>query len=249
MSTHNVKLFVATPMFGGQCHGTFTQSLLQLQMLCAIRNIEFQFRIITNESLIPRARNLLVREFLKSDFTHLMFIDSDIEFHAKDVLSLIEKDVPLIGGTYPGKKINWENIHNAAQYDHVHAKDLQHFSAIPLLRLNDEQIDLNQINMTEPYEVEGIPTGFMMVQRHVFEQLKPLVPSYEDPYKESDEVTHVFFDTSIKNGHFLSEDYHFCFLWREQGESVYWAPWIITNHIGTYTFQGGFNFAPKKEST
>ena len=44
---------------------------------------------IFNESLITRARNYLVDEFLRAEeFTHLMFIDSDINFNPKDVLSL-----------------------------------------------------------------------------------------------------------------------------------------------------------------
>lgn len=240
------KLFVATPMYGGQCFGTFVQPLLQLQMMCAVKGIEFQFRIITNESLIPRARNLLAREFLKSGYTHMLFIDADIEFNPQDVFKMIEADKPLIGGTYPGKKINWENVHNAVGHG-IAPEHLTHFTALPMIRLKRETMDLNKVNMGEPVEVRAVPTGFMMIKREVFEKLEDKVPNYPDPYAEDKskaEVTKIFFDTSMRGDDYLSEDYHFCYLWTDNGGEVYWAPWVVLNHIGTYVFQGGFNFAP-----
>lgn len=250
MSTHK-KLFVATPMYGGQCYGTFTQSLLKLQLLCAYHKIEFQFRMITNESLIPRARNLLAREFLKSHYTHLLFIDADIEFNAEDVLKMLDTDLPLIGGTYPGKRINWDNIYNAANHKGIKADDLQHFVSMPIIRLKRKTMDLKEINMNFPVEVRAIPTGFMMIKREVFERLSDIVPHYPDPYaenKDTAETTKIFFDTSLRGDDYLSEDYHFCYLWTDLGEKVYWAPWINLNHTGTYVFQGGFNFAPPVEN-
>lgn len=247
MSSVDTKLFVATPMYGGQCFGTFMQSMLQLQMLCAVKGIEFQFRMIGNESLIPRARNLLAREFIKSEYTHIMFVDADIEFNAVDVLKMLETDLPLIGGTYPGKRINWDNIYNASQHSHIKADDLEHFTSMPMIRLKRDTMDLNKVNMGEPVEVRAVPTGFMLIKREVFDKLAPTVPGYPDPYAEDKataEVTKIFFDTSMRGDDYLSEDYHFCYLWTDSGEKVHWAPWVILNHIGTYTFQGGFNFAP-----
>lgn len=246
-----VSLFVATPMYGGQCYGTYMQSILSLQYLCLHAGIQLQVRIIGNESLIPRARNLLTREFLKSDATHLLFIDSDIEFNAPDVLRMLKADKPLIGGTYPGKKMNWQNIYNAANHDGIGPEHLKHFESMPMIRLERETLDLNKVNTAEPIEVRALPTGFMMIKREVFESLEHLVPNYPDPYAENPEeaeVTKIFFDTSMRGDDYLSEDYHFCYLYRDNGGKVYWAPWVVLNHIGTYTFQGGFNFAPDPEA-
>ena len=75
------KLFVATPMYGGQCHGMFAKSMADLSAICAKYGIEMRAYYLFNESLITRARNYCVDEFMRSDFTHMMFIDSDIGFN------------------------------------------------------------------------------------------------------------------------------------------------------------------------
>ena len=59
-------IFVATPMYGGQCFGFFTQGCLQLQKLAMNSNLDLTFSFLFNESLIQRGRNLLANAFLKS---------------------------------------------------------------------------------------------------------------------------------------------------------------------------------------
>jgi len=66
------KLFVSTPMYGGQCYGFYTQSLLQLTNICREKNMENLMSFLFNESLITRGRNALVQGFMKTDCTHLM---------------------------------------------------------------------------------------------------------------------------------------------------------------------------------
>ena len=60
------KLFVATPCYGGQCLGLYAKACLDLQITCIQHGIECRFSFIFNESLITRARNYLVDEFLRS---------------------------------------------------------------------------------------------------------------------------------------------------------------------------------------
>ena len=86
------KLFVATPMYGGQCNGLYMKACLDLQATCIQYGIECRFSFIFNESLITRARNYLVDEFLRSDCTHLLFIDADICYNPQDVLALLALD-------------------------------------------------------------------------------------------------------------------------------------------------------------
>ena len=83
------KLFVATPMYGGQCHGMYTRSTNDLSALCMHYGIEVKFYYLFNESLITRARNYCCDEFMRSDSTHMIFIDSDIGFDARDVISMM----------------------------------------------------------------------------------------------------------------------------------------------------------------
>ena len=111
------KIFIATPMYGGQCAGMYSKACIDLATMCANYGVETRFFFIFNESLITRARNYLVDEFLRAEgFTHLMFIDSDIHFDPRDVLSLAvlcDDDHPIIGGPYGKKCIAWEKIKRA----------------------------------------------------------------------------------------------------------------------------------------
>ena len=83
------KLFVAAPMYGGQCAGMFARSVADLSALCTKYGIPLQFYFLFNESLITRARNYCCDEFMRSDCQHLMFIDSDIGFNPQDVIALM----------------------------------------------------------------------------------------------------------------------------------------------------------------
>ena len=69
------SLFVATPMYGGMNHGLYMKACLDLQGLCMQYGVAVKFSFLFNESLITRARNYLVDEFLhRSDCTHLLFL-------------------------------------------------------------------------------------------------------------------------------------------------------------------------------
>lgn len=105
------KLMVATPMYGGNCAGMYSRSIADLSALCASYGVVVKFYFLFNESLITRARNYCVDEFMRSDCTHLMFIDSDIGFNAQDVIALLALQSPdakddqydILAGPYPKK--------------------------------------------------------------------------------------------------------------------------------------------------
>ena len=84
----------------------------------------------------------------------------------------------------------------------------------------------------------------MMIKRGVFEKLAPHVPEYRTSTHKVDgeyvkPLTSEFFGLSIDNtGCMLSEDYHFCELWRKHGGKVHANPFIKLQHVGTYIFGG-----------
>ncbi len=174
------KLFVATPMYGGQCAGMFTRSIADLSAICAKYQIPLQLYFLFNESLITRARNYCVDEFMRSGATHLMFIDSDIGFNPQDVLALLammtdESEYDVMGGPYPKKCISWEKIKQAVDKG-VADKDpnvLEKFVGDYVFNPKGSQ---KEIPIGAPVEVMEIGTGFMMVRRKTFEDYEKAYP-------------------------------------------------------------------------
>ena len=239
------KLFIATPMYGGMAHGLYIKSCLDLQTTMNKYGIETKFSFLFNESLITRARNYLVDEFLRSDHTHLLFIDSDIHYNPQDVLALMALDKDVIGGPYPKKSINWGNVAQAARSQpNMDPKELEQLVGEYVFNVVK---GTKQFSVTEPLEVMEIGTGFMMVKREVFEKMEKEYPSIRykpdhvgQAHFDGSRYIHAYFDTVIDpdSHRYLSEDYMFCQYWRAIGGKIWLCPWMKTTHVGTYGFQG-----------
>lgn len=238
------KVFIGTPMYGGMCAGFYATSIIGLQRAFRDNNNEAQMSFMFNESLITRARNALAHQFLKSDAEYLFFIDADIQFRPEQVQPMIDADVDIICGIYPKKEINWQSVSNAVKND-VPLEQLCKHTGSWVVNLVDYAGSVT-VPINQPLEIFAGGTGFMLIKRKVFEELKDKVPTYtNDVVDLSDsmkpqEVVHEFFATSIEpeTNRLLSEDYHFCRIWRLTGGKVYAAPWVELGHVGSYLFDG-----------
>ena len=163
------KLFVSTPMYGGQCAGMFCRSTNDLSAAAVHHGIEVRFYYLFNESLITRARNYCADEFLRSDCTHMLFIDSDIGFNAVDVfamLALMSDDSPydILCAPYPKKCIAWEKIKTAVDKG-MADQDVNALEKYVGDYVFNPANGQSQIQISEPAEVLESGTGFMMIRR------------------------------------------------------------------------------------
>lgn len=234
------NIYIATPMYGGVCSGQYTSDLLNLSATFLKKRWKCCFRYIINESLITRARNNLVHNFLNHELqcTHLLFIDADISgFSGNDVCKMIEADVDVIAGVYPTKNINWSAIENNLQFISNEA-DMKKISTTYVF--NQKPDTTRNIESSDDIiEVDNVGTGFMLIKRQVFEKLSKHVQVYiNDSIGSELETTYNFYDTSIDDEYrvLLSEDYHFCKSWTDIGGKIYIAPWVDLKHTGNYTF-------------
>jgi hypothetical protein len=249
------KLFVATPMYGGQCNGIYTRSICDLTALCVKYGIEVRSYFLFNESLITRARNYCVDEFLRSDAEHLLFIDSDIGFNPQDVIALMALQSPespydVIAAPYPKKCITWEKIYAAVNKGVVDNNPgvLEDFVGDFVFNpAMDKGEQSKTIRLDEPAEVLETGTGFMMIRRSTFNKYKEQYPQYSykpdhvrtEAFDGSREI-HAYFDCIIdpETKRYLSEDYMFCQNVRKMGSKVWLCPWMHLQHAGTYVFAG-----------
>ena len=244
------KIFVATPMYGGQCHGMYTKSSCDLAKIAQAYEMDIKMFYLFNESLITRARNYCVDEFLRSDYTHMMFIDSDIGFDPNDVLSLAilaeEGNRDIVCGPYPKKTIAWEKIKQAVEMGFANENPglLENYGGDYVFNpLSDDK----ELRLDEPIPVLEGGTGFMMITKNAFKK-------FDEAYPElryfPDHVRTAHFDGSRDIGmyfqalidpeskRYLSEDYMFCQYMRKAGIKTYYCPWMKLSHTGSYVFGG-----------
>jgi hypothetical protein len=229
-------------MYGGMCTGHYVAGLLGTLNKMRQVGVPVYWAQIMNESLITRARNELVRLFLEKGFDNLMFIDADISFDAQAVATLMAADRDIICGVYPKKEIDWKKVGDAAK---LGKDDLKDYGGAFVFNMVTE---LGKVETDKDgcIEIRHGGTGFMLIKRQVFIDLMPHVPTYrtssfKDPEtgEYAKPLTHEFFATSIDHtGALLSEDYHFCELWRKNGGKIYANPFIKLEHVGTYVYTG-----------
>lgn len=245
------KLFLATPMYGGQCAGMYARSVADLSAFCAKHSIPLQMYFLFNESLITRARNYCVDEFMRSEAEHLMFIDSDIGFNPQDVIALMalqaqHEEYDVIGGPYPKKCISWEKIKMAVDKGVAdeNANELEKFVGDYVF---NPKGGTQQIAIGEPAEVLEIGTGFMMVRKDAMQKFSEAYQQYSykpdhirtEAFDGSREIIQYFqAEIDPKSKRYLSEDYWFCQKAQEIGLRTWLCPWMKMQHVGAYIFGG-----------
>jgi hypothetical protein len=249
------KIMICTPMFGGMCSGMYTKACCDLATLATKYEMDIKFFYLFNESLIPRARNYLCDEFMRSDYTHLMFIDADIHFDPNDVLTLAALDKDIIGGPYPKKCIAWEKVRNAVDSGLADEDPnvLEQYTGDYVFNPVE---NTHKIQVGEPVDVLEIGTGFMLIKKQVFNDFREAYPqfAYTPDHNRSEHFTgdrdiHAYFDTVIdsdaylgdisgKSNRYLSEDYFFCQFVRRIGHQIWLCPWMKIGHMGSYIFAG-----------
>lgn len=156
-------------------------------------------------SLIGVARNRIADKFLKTKADCLVFVDSDISWKGGDLIRLAKRQERVVGTTYRAKRDD--------EYWHV--------------RGNPERAG-------DLWKVEGLPGGFIKVDRSVFDDLPA------DPYlDENSKPMRDFFPCGFRDGMIWGEDYGFCQLVLKAGESIYLDPSIkLKHHDGLRAYSG-----------
>jgi hypothetical protein len=231
-------VFIATPMYGGMAAGIYTVSMVQLSAIFLRNRVDSVYAFTSTESLVPNARNVLTHQFLESNATHLMWIDSDIGFDAMDIVSMLVADRDIVCGIYPKKEVDWARVAEAVKAG-VPPEELSNHAGLFAVKLLDDSARGLAADPDGLLEVAAGGTGFMLIKRGVFDTLSEVVPEYvpdRTPIKEYYAAT-----TDPESGRLITEDYHFCRLARSHGFKIYAAPWVRLAHAGTYVFDRRFD--------
>ena len=251
----NNFLLICTPCFANSLNAGYFHSVLQLKEKLIIHGVRHEIATTGNESLITRARNYFVSIFLsKAEYTHLLFIDSDITFNPDSVIRMLMSKKDVVGGAYPKKSIPWDSISQIVRENpDISPDQLEkrcYDYAINVIAYNDPD---KPTTITLPIEngymkVAYIATGFMLLTRNVLESMVQSFPElkYENDVPgynlgHNQDNFYSVFDCIIdpKSRRYLSEDYAFCNRWIKLGGDIWLDVSCSLNHAGTYDFKGG----------
>jgi hypothetical protein len=246
----SLKVMIATPCYGGQCTADYLVSVVKLGSTFHGLGMQYALNTVANESLVTRARNLLTEDFLDSDCTHMMFIDADVSFDSVEVIKLLLHKKEVIAGTYPLKKINWEEIY-VHRNSFSSSKEMMQKGLSYVITVSPETIRESIESKTDVLKLKNgliptqyVGTGFMLIEKNVFTKMRAYYP--EDWFEYKKRIVYLHFDTVIEEGtkNYLSEDYYFCRNWSRMGGEIWVDPSIELSHTGYYVFQGSSLVTP-----
>jgi hypothetical protein len=238
---------VVTPSHDGKYFQNYVTSLLNFTVEAERAGMRMQVLFHQGESLVTRARNNCVAQFLANpDWTHLFWIDADIGFSAQAAFRLLLSGYDIAAGVYPLKRENWpaEGVPAGTtqqQFEATFTRYTVNAKASELTSKVELEVQPDGfMKMTEA------PTGFMVIRRAVFERLMASYPDLNyvpDGIGEADRGLHYrFFDVMVdpETRRYLSEDFSFCRLWSGLGESIYIDANSNLSHQGAKLYRGDF---------
>jgi len=236
-----VKLFLATPCYGGLCLEKFMTSVIKLQIALIKEGIQLMIDTTENESLVHRARNVAVGRFMqKTDADLFMFIDADIDFNADSVVRLVRSGHDVSVAVYPKKVVVWDQAKTAIEQGDDRNMAMLSSSLVANIGAQRRSVENGFV------EVLDGPTGFMVITRKAFEKMHEhfteLNCRNDHQNRDFDEYC-ALFDCMIdpESRRYLSEDYAFCRRWQQVGGKIYADINTTLGHVGNLPFSGCMN--------
>ena len=238
-----ISILVCTPVHN-ECSIHYTQALLEFQVACMQKNILVSF-LLLKSSLVTQGRNLCVANFLNEKYSHLLFIDADIDFNSNTIFKMLGLDKEVIAVPYPMKTLNWDRIYQL-KGDIKDSKELSQTGFTYPIKVHDRE---NIKVKDDVMEVTHAPTGCMLIKRQVFDkmiekypELRISQPTIMNGEAKDKENLWNFFDTyhDLENKKYYGEDFGFCKKWTDIGGKCYCYIGDYITHIGEYQYSGRF---------
>src|SRR5689334_14738777 len=135
-------------MYGGQCTEPFFLSALRTVQELERAGIAYDWLTEKNESLVHRGRMEMAATFLRTDHSHLFWIDADIDWNPEDVAALWNLETDIAVGFYAMKRAD-----------------------MPLSAWKDGKLVRLEDCPKVPFPVDYAGTGFMLIKREVIEKM------------------------------------------------------------------------------
>ncbi len=206
------KVYIVIPAMDGRIHIAGMLSIIQLIHAMATKGI-YSTVSFAQSSDICQSRSILAIEFLNTDFTHILMIDSDLCFDHNQAMKLIESGHMVCGGVYPKKTHDFH----------------------PEFTVEYSGPSVNGFR-----KANYIGAGLLLIHRQVFEKIKTKHPELSVKHKESGYTFTSFFQNGVIDGKYRSEDAAFCYRWAQMGGTVWALEDCMFTHFGAFGWSGSW---------
>lgn len=244
MQLSDCRILVSLPAYGGQITSLLNNSWTKLLRWAGDNDVLLSLQTISNESLLPRARNQGVAKLLEAPdyFTHIMFLDADMGFQPDLLGRLLRFDKDVIGAPGPTKYIHWDQLSDAM----LNGKD----PGSCTLRYAVNFLGGGKLSTEDGFaKVKDFGCCFTLVKTGAIQKMVEKYPdlrcdgmSWVNGGPTPHANNFAFFDTHVdEEGRYLECDHAFFARWRAIGGDV-WAD-LTSNlvHVGTHNFKGNMS--------
>ena len=204
------RVMIGMPVGNGTLPWATALSLMKTLSACREEGLPVTLEAVVGCSVVTWARSAIADAFLKSDCTHLFWIDSDIVFTPNDFFRLVGLGAAMdvVGATYPFKK-----------------------QPIAFLVNHVGKPDEYEVNGLGCVKIRGMGIGFTIVKRAVMEAVAATKTKRRDP------ITGLEYADIFRIDH-EGEDLAFFTDVRAAGFDAWLDPSISLGHIGPAIFKG-----------
>lgn len=241
------KLFIFIPAYDGKVMIGAANSILHfIHKHESPIDPQIHVTMLPGESHVNRARNRGAKMFLDTDCTHFLFIDSDIGFKSAQIDALLARDLDVIGGLYPKKELGepqWvvNLIEGNNMPDSTGLIEVRFAGTGFLLvarSVFEKMIEANKVRREKNEHLISLVGKFSEEEDRAY--LKTLC-EHDDIEYQDDSAAQMgtmwnFFHAGNRDGRWYSEDWHFCFKWRELGGKIYADTRVQLCHTGNIDY-------------
>lgn len=229
MTEGRKKVFIATPTANGIMLTDYVVSLMAMTAQLHEQGIGTVYRTVDGPNVIMQ-RDMLAHEFLQSDCTHLLFVDSDMAFPSDLCARLLAAKKRLIGTIYSRRGLDLDRL--------AKLLDTRGFDdALALAHDWNVHFIGNTVTVTDGLcKVEALGTGFLLIERACLTEMAERieVPAYQAAHAPIQ--LRAFFRDLRDGGAIWGHDYAFCKRWVAAGGEVWADVGANIRHVGDFRF-------------
>ena len=214
------SLAIATPFYEVKGYSPYISSFVRTLMVLAQTGIDHGFIERNGDSYVDRAKNGLIDDFLKTDFSHILMIDSDLEWDVEGFGRLLK--AALSGAEVVGGAFRLKGDWGIFGINHI---------------IKDGGYAGKEFGDSRLLRVTSLPGGFIIYSRDAIERTRPLLNTYDMGHP----VLECFRCEIDENHQRLGEDIYFQRKYMEAGGKLYLEPNINITHYGVKGYGGNYH--------